>query len=179
MRRVQLGAYTWWKGLNSVKTGSKWAKNTCLSIPNGRGSLLEKHIFDAFLTLFWSQTGSFSRHFGIFLGPTRVTTISKRFKSTCLNIQNGLRSHLEKRLYDPFWTDFRSQNGPFSRLFGIFCGPKRVTTSSKRPKNTCLSIPGGLRITLEKKNFFRPGDPGGPTVGSHRARARLPSSSTK
>ena len=35
VRRVQLGAYMRLTGLNLVKRGSKWAKNTCLSIPNG------------------------------------------------------------------------------------------------------------------------------------------------
>ena len=93
----------WWKGLNSVKTGSKRAKNTCFSIANGPGSLLEKRVFDPFLTHCWSQ------------------------------------------------------NGPFSRHFGIFHGPKRATTGSKRPKNTCLSIPSGLGTTLEKITFFAPG----------------------
>ena len=66
VRRAQSGAYMWWKGLNSVKTGSKRAKNTCLSTPNGPGSLLEKRVFDPFLTHYWSQNGPFSRHFGIF-----------------------------------------------------------------------------------------------------------------
>ena len=61
--------------------------------------------------------------------------------------------------------------------FGIFHGPKRVTTGSKWAKNTCLSIPSGLGTTLEKK--FRPGDIGGPTIGPRRARAALPSGSTK
>ena len=35
VRRAQLGAYTWRKGLNSVRTGSKWAHFTCLCTPNG------------------------------------------------------------------------------------------------------------------------------------------------
>ena len=48
---------------------------------------------------------------------------------------------------DHFWKNafsthfpphFWSQNGPFSRLFGIFHGPKRVTKGSKRAKNTYL-----------------------------------------
>ena len=43
--RAQGGAYMWWKGLNSVKTGSKRAKKTCLSIPNDPGSLLGKTRF--------------------------------------------------------------------------------------------------------------------------------------
>ena len=42
----------------------------------------------------------------------------------------------------------------FPANFGIFHGPKRVTTGSKRPKNTCLSIPSGLGTTLEKIIFF-------------------------
>ena len=103
VRRAQSGAYMWWKGLNSVKTGSKRAQNTYLSTPNGPRSLLEKRVFDPFLTHFWSQ------------------------------------------------------NGPFSRHFGMFHGPKRATTGSKRPKNTCLSIPSGPGTTLEKMIFFAPG----------------------
>ena len=46
VRRAQLGAYMWWKGLNSVKTGSKQAHFTCLCIPNGLGSLWKERIFD-------------------------------------------------------------------------------------------------------------------------------------
>ena len=133
--------------------GSKWAKNSCLSIPNGPGSLLEKRVFDLFLTLFWSQNDPFSRHFGIFHGPKRVTTGSKRAQNTCLNIPNGPGSILEKSVFDPFLPHFWSQNGPFSRHFGIFHGPKRVTTGSKRAQNTCLSIPNGPRSFLEKRVF--------------------------
>ena len=144
-------------GPKRVTTGSKWAKNTCLSIPNGLASLLRKHVFYPFLTHCWSQNGPFSRHFGIFHGPKRVTTGSKRAKNTCLSIQNGPGSLLEKRVFDPFWTHFWSQNGRFSRHFGIFHGPKRVTTSSKWAKNTCLSIPSGLGTTLEKMIFSAPG----------------------
>ena len=134
------------------------AKNTCLSIPNGPGSLLENHVFDPFLTHFWFQNGPLSRHFEIFDGPKPVATGSKCAKTTCLSIRNGPGSFLEKRVFDPFLTHFWSQNGPFSRHFGIFHGPKRATTGSKRPKNTCLSIPSGLGTTLEKI-FFSPRGP--------------------
>ena len=147
----------WWKGLNSVKTGSKRAKNTCLSTPKGLGSLLEKRVFDPFLTHFWSQNGPFSRHFGSFQEPKPVPTGSKRAKTTCLSIINGPGSFLEKRVFDPFLTHFWSQNGPFSRHFGIFRGPKCATTGSKRARNTCLSIPSGPGTTLEKMIFFAPG----------------------
>ena len=130
--------------------GSKWAKNTCVSIPNGPGSLLEKRVFGPFLTHFWSQNDPFSRHFGIFHGPKRVTTGSKGAKNTCLSIPN----HPGSLWKNTFLTHFWFQNGPFSRHFGIFHGPKRVTTGSKGAKNTCLSIPGGLGTTLEKMIFF-------------------------
>ena len=46
----------------------------------------------------------------------------------------------------------------FSRHFGIFHEPKHVTTGSKWPKNTCLSIASGLGTTLEKI-FFLPWRP--------------------
>ena len=140
-----------------MKTGSKWAQNTCLSIPNGSRSLLEKHVFDPVLTHFWSPKGRISRHFPIFHGPKRVTTASKWAKDTCLSIPNGPGSLLKKRGFHPFLTHFWFQNGPFSRHFGIFRGPKRATTCSKQPKNTCLSTPSGLGTTLEKMMFFAPG----------------------
>ena len=133
--------------------GSQCAKKGCLSIPNGSGSLLEKHVFDPFLTHFWSQNGPFSRHFGSFQEPKPVATGSKWAKTTCLSIINGPGSLLEKRVFNPFLTHFWSQNGSFSRHFGIFHGPKRATTGSKWPKNTCLSIPSGLGTTLEKMIF--------------------------
>ena len=155
--RVQLGPYMSRKGRNSVKTGSKWAHFTCSCTPNGQGSLHEKHVFDPLFTQFWSHNGLFSKHFGIFRGPKRVTTGSKWAKNTCLSIPNGARSLLEKSVFDPFCTHFWSQNGPISRHFGIFHGPKRATTASKRPKNMCLSIPSGLGTTLEKIIFFASG----------------------
>ena len=146
VRRVQLGAYTWRKGLNSVKTGSKWAQNTCLCTPNGPWSLLEKRAFDRFSIHFCPQNGPFSRHIG-FSMTKPVPMGSKWAKNTCVSIPNGPRSLLEKCVFDPFLTHFGSQNGPFSRHFGILHGPKRGTTGSKRPKNTCLSIPTGLGTT--------------------------------
>ena len=134
-------------------TGSKWARNTCLSIPHGPGSLLEKHLFEPFFTHFWSQISPFSRHFGILHGPKRLTAGSKRAKNTCLSIPNGLGSLLEKCVFDPFLTHFWSQNGPFSRHFGILAGPKCGTAGSKWARNTCLSIPHGPGSLLEKHPF--------------------------
>ena len=64
---------------------------------------------------------------------------------------------MEKCVFDTFLTHLWSQKDPFSRHFGIFRGPKRATTGSKRAKTTCLSIPSGLGTTLEKIFFFAPG----------------------
>ena len=91
--------HTWWKWLNSIKTGSKWAQNTCLSIPNGLGSLLEKRVFDPFLTHFWSQNSPISRHFGIMHGAKCATTGSKRAKNACLSIPSGLGTTEEKIIF--------------------------------------------------------------------------------
>ena len=104
MQRVQLGAYTWRKGLNLVKTGSYWAQNTWLSMPNGLRSLLGKHIFDPFLTHFWSHNVPFARHFGLFHGAKWVISGANWAKNTCLSIPNGERSLLEKCVFDPFLT---------------------------------------------------------------------------
>ena len=142
------------------------ATMTSSLFPNGPGSLLEKRVFDPFLTHFWSQNGPFSRHFGIFHEPKPVATGSKWAKTTCLSIINGPGSFLEKRVFDPFLTHCWSQKGPFSGHFGIFHGPKRASTSSKRPKNTCLSIPSGLGTTLEKIFFFAPGTLVDPALAS-------------
>ena len=140
-------------GPKRVPTGLKWAKNTCWRIPKGPGSLLEKRVFDPFSTHFCSQNGPFSRHFGVFHGPKRVPTGSKWAKNTCWRIPKGPGSLLEKRVFDPFFTHFCSQNGPFSRHFGIFHGPKRVPTGSKWAKNTCWRIPKGPGSLLEKRVF--------------------------
>ena len=105
----------------------------------------------------------------------RVPTGSKLAKNTCLSIPSGAGSLLEKCVFDPFLTHFPPQNNPFLRQFGIFHGPKRVTMGSKPAKSTCLSMPSGLGTPLEQMIFFALG----PTVGPHRARAALPSGSTK
>ena len=86
-------------GPKRVTTGSKWAKTTCLSIPNGPVSFLEKHVFAPFLPHFWSRNGPFSSHFGIPHGSKRATTGSKRPKNTSLSIPSGLGTTLEKMIF--------------------------------------------------------------------------------
>ena len=138
--------HTWWKWSNCIQTGSKWARNTCLSLPNGLGSLLEKRVFDPFLTHFWSQNSPISRHFGIMLGAKRATTGSKRPNF--------------KAFWDFLW--------PKLRHHGLKTCYKRLFEHPKLSRNN-----------FGKNDFFCRGDPGGPTVGPHRAQAGLPSGSTK
>ena len=103
MRRVQLGAYMWREGLDSIKAGSKWANFCGLCTPDP-GSLLEKRVFDPFLTHFCSPNSPFSRHFGIFHGSKRATTGSKRAKNNGLSIPSGLGTILEKMFFFASWT---------------------------------------------------------------------------
>ena len=138
MRRVQLGAYTWRKGLNSVKTGSNWAQNIWLSMPNGLRSLLGKHIFDPFLTYFWSHNGPFSRHFGLFHGAKRVISGSKWAKNTCLSIPNGPGSLLEK---NAFLTHF----GP---IFGLDTAHFQGILGFSMGQNTSPRAQNGLKTLV-------------------------------
>ena len=117
--------------------------------PRWSGSFVEKHIFDPFLTDFWSQNNPFSRHFVILEGPKGLAMGSKRAHFTCLCPPDGLGS---------FLTHFLSQDSPFSRHFGILGGPKRATTSSTRAKNTCFCIPCGPGSFLKKAIFMHPLD---------------------
>ena len=167
------------RGQKKLITSSKWAHFTFLCTPNGPRSVLATYVFDPFLTHFWSQNGPFSRHFGILHGPNCVTTGSKQAKNTGFSIPNGPGSVLIKCIVDPFLTHLGSQNGPVSKHFGIFHGPKCATTGSKWAKNTCLSIPSGPGTTLEKIFFFAPGTLVDPPPPPPRAPPGLPSGSTK
>ena len=119
----------------SATTPSQWVC-PCLSFRsslglctlNGPGTVSEKLFFDPFLTHFWSQTRP------IFKALWDVPWPKTR--------HHGLKTS-EKHLFEHpewsritfgktrFFTHFWSQNGPFSRHFGIFHGPKRATTGSK------------------------------------------------
>ena len=148
----------WQKGLNSVEVGSKWAHFSCLSIPNGLGSILEKRVWDRLFTKFAPKAAPFQGILGFSMGEN-ASTGSKWAKETCLSISNGLGSLLEKHIFDPFLTQFWYPNSPFSRNFGRNHGPKRATTHSKRPKNNSLTISRGLGKTLEIILFFSPWEP--------------------
>ena len=135
-RRVQLGAL-WPKGLNWVKLDSKWAKNICLSIPNGPGSLLEKRVLDPFLSHFWSHNGPFARHLRIFYGAKCVATGSKWAEKTCLSIHNGVGSLLEK---NPFWTHFSPIFGPKTAPFQGILGFAMAQSVSPRAHNSLKTL---------------------------------------
>ena len=85
-----------------------------MSILNGPGSPLEKHVFDPFLTHFWSQKGPFSRHFGIFHGPKRVTTGSPQGLILNLNLLRQLFT-------------LAAQKSKFSKLMFLILWPHKMT----------------------------------------------------
>ena len=133
--------------------GSKWAHFSCLCTPDSPKISLEKHVFDPFLTYFWSQSSPFSRHFVTLEEPTWLAMGSKSAHFAFLGSPNGLGSFLERHIFDLFLTYFLSQNDPFSRHFGMLGGPKRATTSSKHAKKTCFGITCGPRSFLKKAIF--------------------------
>ena len=64
---------------------------------------MEKHIFDPFLTHFWSQNSPFSSHFVSLEVPKWLAMGSKWAHFTCLGTPDGLGSFLEKHIFDPFF----------------------------------------------------------------------------
>ena len=138
----------------------KWLKKRSFHLfrhPKWSRIILERHIFDPFLTHSWLQNNPSSRHFMTPEGPKWLANGSKKAHFTCLGTPNGLGSFFEKHIFDPFFTHFLSQNNPFSRHLAGLVGPKRAATSSKRAKTTCSGIPCGPGSFLKKVNFFAPG----------------------
>ena len=141
-------------GPKCFATGSKWAKNTCLSIPNGPALLLEKCIFGPFLTHLWSQNGPFSRHCGIVHGPKHVTTGSKRAKNILLSTPSGLGTTLEFRSGDP--------GGP---TVGPHCA--RPVLPSSWHQVTLVRGSGHLVARANAPSILFLGE-GGPSIGTSR-----------
>ena len=131
-------------GPKPVPMGSKWAKNTFLSIPNGPGSPLEKRVFDPFLTHFWTRNGPFSRYFRIFGGQKRASTGSERPKNTCLRIVSGLGKTWKKFIFPALWTLVDPPLTPTMR--GPSCPP--VAPSDHRY--------GGLGASLGDSEAWKP-----------------------
>ena len=114
---------------------------------------VEKHIFDPFLTDFWSQNSPFPRHFVTLEGPKWLAMGSKWDHFTCLCTPNGLGSFLEKHILGTFLTHFWSENNPFSTHFVTLERPKWLALGSKWDHFTCLGTPNGLGSFLEKHIF--------------------------
>ena len=72
---------------------------------------------------------------------------------TCLCIPNSLKVPLEKHNFDPFLTQFWSQNSPFSRHFVTVEWPKWLAMRSKWAHFSCLGTSNGLGSFLEKPIF--------------------------
>ena len=142
VQRVQLGAYRRQKGLN-------WAQNGLILFVSAprmvQDHFWEKAILTHFSPIFCSQNGPFSKHFGIFHMPKRVTTGSKWAKKHLFEHPQWSTINFGKTSFQPIFDQFLVPKRPLFKAFGIFHGPKRVTTGSKWGKNTCLSIPNGQR----------------------------------
>ena len=155
-----LGILGWMDGPNwdhkRLKNGpNPWvSKNDPSPVVNSPKVSLEKHIFDPFLTDFWSQNNPFSRHFVTLEGPKWLAMGSKRAHFTCLCTPNGLGSFLEKHIFDPFLTHFWSQNSPFSRLFVPLEGPKWLAMGSKwTAHSTGVCTPNSSKVSMGKHIF--------------------------
>ena len=71
--------------------------------------VLNQPLFKAFWDFPWAKT----RHHGLKMGPNHLFEHPEWSRITFGN----------KRVFHPFLTHCWSQNGPFSRHFGIFRGP--------------------------------------------------------
>ena len=133
--------------------GSKWAHFTCLCIPNGVGSCLEKRIFDPFLPHSWSQNSPFSRHFVTLEGPKWLVMGSKWAHFTCSGTPNGLGSFFEKQIlihFDPFFV-------PKQCIFEAFWDLRRAKTGHhelQMCQKHLLWHSMWSRIIFLKKSFF-------------------------
>ena len=134
--------------------GLKKAHFTCLCTPNGLGSFLEKPIFDPFLTHFWLQNKSFSRHFVTLEGPKWLAMGSKWSHFTRLGTPNGLGSVLEKHIFHPFLTHFFVPKQPIFKAFWDFGRAKTGHHEFKtRQKHLCWHSMWS-KIIFEKSLFF-------------------------
>ena len=78
---------------------------------------------------------------------------SKWAHSTSLCTPNSPKVSSEKHIFDPFFSDFWSQNNPFSRHFVTLEWPKWLAMGSKWAHFTCLGTPNVLGSFLEKHIF--------------------------
>ena len=100
--------------------------------------------------------------------------------------QNHLFEHPEwswitfgKTRFSPIFDPFLVPKRPVFKEFWDFPWPKTRHHGLKTAEKHLFEHPKSSRNNFGKNHFFRPGDPSGPTVGPHRARAGLPSGSTK
>ena len=130
--------------------GSKWAHSPRLCTPNSPKVSLEKHIFDTFLTDFWSQNSPFSRHFVTVEWPKWPAMGSKWAHFTGLCTPNGLGSFLEKHAFGPFFV-------PKQPIFKAFWDFRRAKTGCHEPKMCQKHLfwhSMWSKIIFEKKSLF-------------------------
>ena len=130
--------------------GSQRAKKFCFSKPKWSTIIFEKMQYSPIFDQFLVPQQPISRHFGILHVPITRHHGLEMGEKKLFEHSKWSTSFWEKCIFEPFFFHFWSQNGPFSRHFGIF---RVVTTGSKRAKTSCLSTPNGLGSLLEKCIF--------------------------
>ena len=90
-----------------------------------------------------------------------------------------VRDHFWKNTFCPIFDPFLDLKRPLFKAFCDFPWAKTCHHELKTGEKHLFEHPKWFRNNFGKNDFFRPGDPGGPTVGPHRARAELPPGSTK
>ena len=143
--------------------GSKQAQKGLISLVSAYPLVQDhfwKKICDHFLTHFWSQSGTFSKHFGIFHGPKRVTRSSKWAKNICLSIPNDLGSLLEQHIFDPFLTHFWSQTSHFQGILGCPMGQNLSALTFffafSTPKIGKVRFGVSKQVTIDKHTYHEP-----------------------
>ena len=110
----------------------------------------------------------------------------------CTNGVNRMH-HMNHLFQHPEWSRITFGKTRFSPIFDPFLVPKRPIFKAfwdfpwpimhhhglKMAQKHLFEHHKWSRNNFGKNDFFRPGEPGGPTVGPHRARAGLPSGCTK
>ena len=143
------------RGAKMAQHGLKMGSFHLFRHPEWSKSIFGKHIFDPFLSDFWSQNSPFSRHFVTLEWPKWLERGSKRAHSTCLGTPNGLGSFLEKHIVDPFFV-------PKQPIFKAFWDFRRAKTGHHELKTRQKHLfwhSVWSKIIFEKTHFFAPGGP--------------------
>ena len=126
--------------------------------------------FDPFVVLnqplfkaFWDSPSAKTRHHGLQMGPNHL-----------FEHPEWSRISFGKTRFSPIFDPLLVPKRPIFKAFPDFPWPITHHYGLKTAYIHFSEDPKWSRNNFGKNDFFRPGDPDGPTVGPHRARAGLP-----